>query len=205
MLSTHRELHTTAISTMIDEKTTSLSARAEAFLFTEGGSLTRKKLMSLLQCKEPELDAALAELKKRLEGGGTTLLGTDTEVSLVVAKESSEAVREALKRELSRDIGDAGLEVLAIVLYCGPSTRARIDYIRGVNTSSTLRNLLARGLLEREGNPDDAREYLYKPTVELLAHLGARDVKELPEYDTMSNELKNFEQHGGGNTESTDD
>ncbi len=82
---------------------------------------------------------------------------------------------------------------MAIILYRGPSTRAQIDYIRGVNTASTLRNLLARGLLERTGNPDDAREYLYRPTVELLAHLGVTEGKELPDYATIVAELSAFE------------
>jgi len=82
---------------------------------------------------------------------------------------------------------------LAIVLYRGPSTRAQIDYIRGVNTSWTIRNLLTRGLLERTGNPEDGREYLYRPTVELLAHLGVRDYAELPNREEITAELKAFE------------
>lgn len=173
---------------------TNRSAVIEALLFTEGGSMTRKKLASQIGCKESELAEPLQTLREHLQNGGLTLIETESEISLAVAPIASETVREALKRELSRDIGDAGLEVLAIVLYCGPVSRARIDYIRGVNTSSTLRNLIARGLLEREGNPDDAREYLYKPTVELLAHLGVGSVKELPEYDAITRELSTFEQ-----------
>ncbi|MBI4079826.1 SMC-Scp complex subunit ScpB [Candidatus Kaiserbacteria bacterium] len=174
--------------------TPDLTARAEAFLFAEGGELTRKKLTSLLQCKETELKAALQTLADRLANRGIGLIETDTTVSLAVSREMSPLVQEALKRELDRDIGDAGLEVLAIVLYMGPSTRARVDYIRGVNSSSTLRNLLARGLLERAENPEDAREYLYRPTVELLAHLGVENVNQLPDRATILGELATFEQ-----------
>ncbi len=170
-----------------------LAKRAEAFLFSEGGEMTTKKLCSLLECQESELAVALAKLTELLQGSGLTLIQTGTAVSLAVSKEVSPTVEAALKRDLGRDIGEAGLEVLAIVLYRGPSTRARIDYIRGVNTSSTLRNLLARALLEREANPDDAREYLYRPTVELLAHLGVKDVKDLPEYATILEKLMAFE------------
>ena len=141
------------------------ASRAEAFLFTEGGSLSLKKLGGLMKVKAPELEAALTELSQRLEGRGLSLIKTDTEVSLAVAPDASQSVRAAYQKDLERDIGDAGLEVLAVVLYRGPSTRAQIDYIRGVNTSSTIRNLLARGLLERAGNPEDGREYLYRPTV----------------------------------------
>lgn len=187
---------------MVNEHTSSdLVMRAHAFLFSEGGSLSRKKLVSLLGCKEPELGSILNALKERLEESGVELIQTDIEVSLAIAPRASEAVQKAFERELGREIGDAGLEVLAIVLYRGPSTRAQIDYIRGVNTSSTLRNLLSRGLLERTGNPEDAREYLYRPTVELLAHLGITESKELPDYATIVAELAAFE---AKNEESTD-
>ena len=170
-----------------------LASQAQAFLFVEGGSMTRKKLGSLLKCTPLELQTALDTLAERLKGSGLALIESETEAAIAVAKDASEFVETALKEELAREIGDAGLEVLAIVLYMGPSTRARVDYIRGVNSSSTLRNLLARGLLERAGNPEDAREYLYRPTVETLAHLGVERSTKLPEYDTIVRELAAFE------------
>lgn len=171
-----------------------LAERAAAFLFAEGGELARKKLASLLRCEEAELREALKKVAGRLHGSGIGLIETETAVSLAVSPEASSVVQEALKRELDREIGDAGLEILSIVLYLGPSTRARIDYIRGVNSSSTIRNLLSRGLVERAPNPDDAREYLYRPTIDLLAHLGVENVVALPEYATIVAELSSFEQ-----------
>ncbi len=172
---------------------TNLTSLAEAFLFSEGGSLTRKRLSSLMHIKEDALTATLGELASRLGGRGLSLIQTDTEVTLCVSPAASEAVRAAYQKELGKEIGDAGLEVLAIVLYRGPSTRAQIDYIRGVNTSSTIRNLLARGLVERAGNPEDGREYLYRPTTELLAHLGVTNASELPEKEAISREIATFE------------
>jgi len=174
--------------------TADLALRIEAFLFSEGGSMTRKKLAHHLGIKEPQLAAGLDELEKRLEGRGVVLIRTTTEVSLVLSKDTSDEVRDAYQRELGREIGDAGLEVLSILLYRGPSTRSAIDYVRGVNTSSTIRTLLARGLIERTENPEDAREYIYRPTVELMAHLGVKKAEELPDYGTISNELKTFEE-----------
>ncbi len=170
-----------------------LTARAHAFLFSEGGTLTIRRLAQVLEVKEPALREALRTLAERLQGTGLTLIETDTEVSLSVDASTSPAIQKAFERELGKEIGDAGLEVLAIVLYRGPSTRAQIDYIRGVNTSWTIRNLLSRGLLERTGNPEDGREYLYRPTVELLSHLGARDRSELPNYTEIVAELNAFE------------
>ena len=171
-----------------------LSAKIEALLFSEGGSLPKKKIAQLLDAQPAQVDEGLLKLRARLENGGLTLVVSDTEAALVVAAPVAPAVQKAFERELGREIGDAGLEVVAIILYRGPSTRTQIDYIRGVNTSSTIRTLTSRGLLERAANPNDAREYLYRPTVELLSHLGIRDAHELPEYAKIASELAAFEE-----------
>lgn len=171
-----------------------LSAKIEALLFSEGGSLPKKKIAQLLELTPAQVEEGLLKLRSRLEAGGLTLVVSDTEAALVVAAPVAPAVQKAFERELGREIGDAGLEVISIVLYRGPSTRTQIDYIRGVNTSSTIRTLTSRGLLERAANPDDAREYLYRPTVELLSHLGIRDARELPEYAKIASELAAFEE-----------
>ncbi len=171
---------------------TPLASRAQALLFAEGDSLATKKLAQLLECDQAALSQALSELKQNLAGSGLTLVQTDLEVALAVSQESAETVRAVRAKENARDIGDAGLEVLGVVLYEGPSTRADIDYIRGVNSSSTIRALLSRGLLERIGNPLDGREYLYQPSIELLAHLGITNTQELPDYATIARELATF-------------
>ena len=170
-----------------------IAAKIEAFLFSEGGPIQNGKLAKFAGIAEKDLPKALGELEKALEETGLALVRSETETSLAISANSADFVRAAQENELSGDIGDSGLEVLAIVLYRGPSTRAQIDYIRGVNTSSTIRSLLARGLLERAGNPLDGREYLYRPTVELLAHLGAKKAEVLPEYVTISSEIAAFE------------
>ena len=170
-----------------------LASLAEAFLFTEGEPVARTRLQKLLSCTGTELDAALQTLSRRREGSGMTLIQTDKEIALAVSPACAPRVRAENEREHEREIGDAGLEVLAILLYRGPSTRSQIDYIRGVNTSTTLRTLLARGLVLRAENPSDSREYLYRPTAGLLAHLGVSKTKDLPEYEKIVGELVAFE------------
>lgn len=190
------------------------AAKVEAFLFAEGGPISRKKLLQLLECKTDELEAAAEELSNSLSKRGIALVKTDTELALVVSGSVQGALEKAFEKELGREIGEAGLEVLAIVLYRGASTRAQIDYVRGVNSATSVRTLLSRGLLERAGNPEDAREYLYRPTTELLAYLGAASAQELPEYATIRDELASFEEsqkagepfsHGSGTDDTRND
>jgi segregation and condensation protein B len=171
-----------------------LSNRIEALLFTEGGSMSKKKLAQILEVSPEELAPALHSLAARREGTGLALVESETEVALTVAPAAAETIEKAFEKEVGREIGDAGLEVLAILLYRGASTRSQIDYIRGVNTSSTIRTLAQRGLVERVQNPTDAREYLYRPTTDLIAHLGVHTLTELPEYAKIASELAAFEE-----------
>ena len=184
--------------------TSDVSARLEAILFSEGSAISIQRLLKLLDCTKEELANASAILKQKLEGRGVSLLASGAEMALAVAPLVAHDIDETYLKELDRDIGDAGLEVLSIVLYRGPSTRATIDYIRGVNSTWTIRTLLSRGLLERNGNPDDAREYVYRGTIELMAHLGATDIHQLPAHDTISAELALFESQKPSHAESTE-
>ena len=101
-------------------------------------------------------------------------------------------IEELCKEELSRDLGKAGLETLSIVLYRGPITRSGIDYIRGVNSTFILRNLLIRGLVEKIPNPNDQRSFLYRATFDLLSHLGIPRVEDLPEYGNTNESIEKF-------------
>lgn len=170
-----------------------LASRIEARLFSEGIPLSREKLKKMLGVSSEELKAGLGVLRDRYLGSGISLIETELEVALAISGACSKEVEESRAAELGRDVGSAGLEVLSIVLYRGPSTRTEIDYVRGVNSASTVRNLLERGLIERTHNPKDAREYLYRPTTDVLAHLGVTEASGLPEYVTMVAELREFE------------
>lgn len=171
-----------------------LSTKLEAILFWKAEPISFKKLSQLLEVSEAEIMTALVELEKALQGRGISLVQTDTEVMLGTAKEISLLIEQLTKEELSRDLGKAGLETLAIILYQGPISRADIDYIRGVNSQFILRNLLIRGLVERIDNPTDARSFLYKTTLDLLAHLGISKIEDLPEYEKVRTDIEAFKQ-----------
>ena len=171
----------------------SLAKKIEALLFSEGEPQSIKRLANILEVGTADIESALQHLAASLNGRGIAIIKTETEVGLAVSPTESEEISALHAKELEKDIGDAGLEVLAILLYRGPSTRADIDYIRGVNSSFTIRAMLARSLIERIKNPNDSREFVYRPTVELLAHLGVKEGSELPDRDTIGAELAEFE------------
>ncbi|MEK7091426.1 MAG: SMC-Scp complex subunit ScpB [Patescibacteria group bacterium] len=171
-----------------------LSAKIEAILFFKSEPIEKTWLAKTFSVSVEAIDQALAQLKTNLTDRGLTLLEKGTAVMLGTNPELSDLIEGLIKEELNRDLGKAGLETLAIVLYEGPLSRAEIDYIRGVNSSFILRNLLVRGLVERLPKPGDARTFLYGPTFELLRFLGVSQVPDLPDYANIRQELLAFKE-----------
>lgn len=170
----------------------SLDAQIESLLFWEAEPLSIAKLCKLLKKGEPEVRQALLSLEARLTGRGVVVVRKDDEVALKTAPEMSALIETLAKEELAKDLGKAGLETLSIILYHSPVTRRDIDYIRGVNSTFILRNLMIRGLVERVPNPKDQRSLLYKPTFELLAFMGLSKIEDLPEYGAVRKEIETF-------------
>lgn len=167
-------------------------AHIEALLFYKGEPLKKKDLQIILAITDTELEEAIDVLKDRLAHGGLCLIEHDEKISLGTQPAASDLIADITKDELTKDLGKAGLETLSIILYKGPVSRRKIDYIRGVNSSFIIRNLLVRGLIERAHDATH-RSYVYTPSTDLLMHLGITHIEELPDYSQIKEELDSFE------------
>lgn len=166
-----------------------LAKKIEAILFWKGEPISRKKLSEILKIGQIEINESLEKLKENLKDRGIVLIENENEIILGTAPEYSEIIENLQKEELNKELSKASLETLCIILYKNGVTRAEIDYIRGVNSSFTLRMLSVRGLIEKIIDKKDNRRYVYKPSFDLLSYMGLKSIEELP----MFNELnKNF-------------
>lgn len=165
-------------------------ATLEALLFAAGEALPKKRIVSLLEISDELLAAAITALAHELEGRGLALIETDTELELRTSPDAAPVVETYRKGELTRDLGRAGLEALAIILYQNGATRSEIDWIRGVNSTTAIRSLLLRGLIERETDTEDKRRLRYTPSVDAYAHLGVGSFDELPNAAALRTMLK---------------
>ena len=145
----------------------------------------------ILKVPQNEIKDAVFNLKNNLTNRGIALLEKENELTLGTAPELSKLFEDLQKEELNKDLSKASLEALSIILYKNGANRAEIDYIRGVNSSFTLRALSVRGLIERSLDPKDNRRYIYKPSFELLSFMGVKSVEELPDYNEVSNSINN--------------
>lgn len=167
-----------------------LESRIESILFFKSEPVTLAELSKMLNVTRENVKSAVSNLQKEYNNRGIVLVANDDEVSLGTSPESSEIIEKLQKEEFSRELGRAGLETLAIVLYRGPVARREIDHIRGVNSVFILRALLVRGLVER--SESTGRSYIYKPTLKLLQHLGVKSREELPEFETAFKKIDEF-------------
>lgn len=167
-----------------------LSAKIEAILFTSGEAVPFLTLQKILQIEKETLSKALKEYQTVLEERESALvLITDSKSArLGVLSDYTPVLENLVKSELQSGLSRAALEVLALVAYLAPVARVEIDAIRGVNSSFTLRNLATRGLIERKGNPNDARGYVYEASMEFLTTLGIENTEKLPGYQELRND-----------------
>lgn len=173
-----------------------LESKIEAILFFKGESVSILKLKEILKVELEDLKNAINSLKENLKDRGIVLQEKDQEILLSVSSKYGDIIENLQKEELNKELSKASLETISIILYKNGANRAEIDYIRGVNSSFTLRALSIRGLIERVVDPKDNRKYLYKPTFELLSFMGLKSIEELPEYNGIISNLnevnKNF-------------
>ena len=165
--------------------------------------MSRKKLSEFLGVGQIEINEAIEKLKENLKGRGIVLQEKENpastrgdsstrggEITLGTAPELPDLIEKLQKEELNRELSKASLETLSIILYKNGVSRSLIDYIRGVNSSFTLRALSIRGLIEKSIDTKDNRRFIYKPSFELLSYMGIKSVEELPDYESVNSGIE---------------
>jgi segregation and condensation protein B len=160
-----------------------LSARIEALLYWKQEPMKIGEVSARLGVNEGATIEGIASLRDALKNRGIALVEHNGEVSLATAPEAHADIEAMVTEELSKELGKASMETLAIILYSGGMTRGEIEYVRGVNSSHALRHLQMRGLAERYTDPSDERKTRYRVTVDALRHLGVRSIEDIPGYE----------------------
>lgn len=167
-----------------------LKSTIESLLFVSSKPLKIKELAKILEQQEFAVQAALDQLVSERKDSGVVVLENSGEYQLATNSNNSTAVKNFMNAELREKLTDATVEVLAIIAYRQPISKAELEAIRGVNSQYSIRNLLMRGLIEKTSNPNDARSFLYQTTTEFLMHLGLNSVKDLPAFEKLVSEIK---------------
>lgn len=176
----------------------SLEQKIEAILLFRNEPVSYKELALTFEDNVGNIKGAVRDLQAHYKERGIVILDDGESAAFGTHPALSSLIEKMQKEEVSRELGRAGLETLSIILYKGPVGRREIDYIRGVNSSYIIRELMIRGLIDRGEPPATTsgagRSFSYRPTLELLKHLGVTKREDLPEYGEALKKIESFVQ-----------
>lgn len=168
-----------------------LERTLEAVLFAAGDSVSEGKLCAVLQIDKIALQEAAKSLADHydFDRRGICLLRLDDRYQLASRRDYAAQVRAVLETRKPQSLTSAALEVLAVVAYKQPVTKAYIEQIRGVDSTYTIGSLVDKGLIEDCGRLDvPGRPILYRTTEVFLRSFGLNSLQQLPPLESFGPE-----------------
>ena len=161
-----------------------VEAAIEGILFASGEPVAIDRICMATDMDRPTVELVLQKLADyyAYERRGMRLLKMDDSYQLCSAPEYGDIIRRAFEVRKPAKLSQPALEVLTIIAYYQPTTRAYVDQVRGVDSSYTMGLLQERKLIEECGRLQvPGRPRLYRTTKEFLRVFHLSSLEELPE------------------------
>lgn len=163
----------------------------EGILFAAGEPVGVERLCMTLEIDRATVDAVCQRLADQYsyERRGIRLVKLDNCYQLCSAPEFADYIRKAFESRKPARLSQPALEVLAIIAYNQPTTKAYVDQVRGVDSSYTVGLLTDRELIEECGRMAvPGRPILYRTTQNFLRSFGLSSLEDLPDLPNASAE-----------------
>jgi len=173
----------------------------EAVLYAAGHPVTYDKLADVLEVTPAEAKKAVEEYSEQYNSSefprGVQLITFDKACQLCTKSEYEAYVKLALGIKQGRgNLSNSSLEVLAIIAYHQPVTRAYIDQVRGLDSSYSVALLLEKNLIEKKGRLDvPGRPSLYGTTLDFLRCFGLTSLDQLPSVEMLTFDINETEEN----------
>ncbi len=168
-----------------------MEAALEAILFAAGEPVAVDRICLTLDLDKATVEAVCQRLADQYsyERRGLRLVRMDGNYQLCSAPEYAPLIRKTFESRKPAKLSQPALEVLSIIAYYQPVTRAYIDQVRGVDSSYTVGLLLERELIEEAGRlAVPGRPIQYRTTKNFLRSFSLSSLEELPELPSASAE-----------------
>ena len=165
-----------------------VEAAIEGILFASGEPVTVDRICMAMEMDRPTAELVLQKLADyyAYERRGMRLLKMEDSYQLCSAPEYGDIIRRAFEVRKPTKLSQPALEVLTIIAYYQPTTRAYVDQIRGVDSAYTVGLLLDRHLIEECGRLQvPGRPRLYRTTQAFLRAFHLQSLDDLPEMPGM--------------------
>lgn len=185
-----------------------LKPAIEAILFACGTPAELTKIAQALGIKEEKAEELLKSLMEDYSSrkSGIKIVRLGKSYQMCTEKEYAEIIRTVLDLRRNSPLSQAALEVLAIIAYNQPVTKAFVEQIRGVDCSGVVSSLVARELIEEKGRLElPGRPLIYGTTENFLRCFNVSDVSELPPLPQKNSDEENSEESSeNGENENTE-
>ncbi len=171
----------------------------EAVLFAAGEPVEIEKLCQALSLDEIIVLDCLGQLTEKYNSdeSGLCLLRLDDKYQLCTKKNYAEEIRSVIEIKKNAPLSQAAFEVLAIIAYNQPVTKAFVEQIRGVDCSGVISSLCNKSLIEEKGRLDlPGRPLIYGTTPEFLRCFSISSLDELPEIpENIPSDIENIDEN----------
>ena len=190
----------------------------EAILFAAGESVEISRIAQALELTTKKDDNLLEEVKEEFnsQNHGFKIMRYKDSYQFVTHKEYEEQIRMVMDLNRKKPLSQAAMEVLAVIAYNQPVTKAFVEQIRGVDCSGVIGSLTVKGLIEEQGRLElPGRPLLYGTTENFLRCFNISSIEDLPpipqsdkedksEETSVESEVENSEENSGVNENSED-
>ena len=168
---------------MCEQGELNIAAAIEAILFSNGASVERARIAQALEITEDEVENQIAALTDDYNKAqrGITIIKLKDSYQMIARKEYAPQVRVVMDLRRNTPLSQAALEVLAVVAYNQPVTKAFVEQVRGVDCSGVIGSLTAKDLIEEKGRLElPGRPLLYGTTENFLRCFNIENLEQLP-------------------------
>ena len=158
-------------------------AAIEAILFASGDSVEAARLAQALEIPVKDAISAADALMADYQAAdrGITIIKLDSAYQMVSGKEYAPQIRTVMDLRRNTPLSQAALEVLAVVAYNQPVTKAFVEQVRGVDCSGVIGSLTMKELVEEKGRLElPGRPLLYGTTENFLRCFNLQSLDDLP-------------------------
>ena len=160
-----------------------ITAAIEAILFSNGDSVEKSRIAQALEIPEKLVDESVDKLidDYKAHDRGITIIKLDSAYQMTAVKQYAEQIRTVMDLRRNTPLSQAALEVLAVVAYNQPVTKAFVEQVRGVDCSGVIGSLTTKGLIEEKGRLElPGRPLLYGTTEHFFFFFNIYNLEELP-------------------------
>lgn len=166
----------------------------EALIFAWGDSIEVKEIAKFFEVEISKVKKIIEELKMDYSERGIRLQVAGGLVTFSTNPEYGESIKSFGIQVLKKNITEANMETLSVIAYLGPTTKAVVDNVRGVNSDGSIQNLLKNELIYEVGRlKAPGKPFVYKVTDKFLMTFNIDSLDDLPplmDRDEIKEKLK---------------